>query len=306
MKFGYFDDGAKEYVITRPDTPRPWSNYLGSTEYGAIITNHAGGYSFYRSGATGRFLRMRFNSIPMDQPGRLFYLRDKANGDFWSASWQPVGKPLDRYSSVCRHGTAYTTIESQYEGIATEATYFVPLGQTFEYWRLRVTNRSANQRDLSLFTYCEFANLWNTFQDLVNLQYSQFITRAYRDGNLLGIVCNPNYDFDGKDLTGCNRSWIALSGAHIVGVETVRERFLGTYGGYQAPEAVVRGSCSNFLAQGDNTCGTLQADLSLAPGETREIVVQLGLGTIESHGRRTVAEFSSPARCEEEFRKLKR
>ena len=305
MKFGYFDDAAKEYVITRPDTPRPWSNYLGSTEYGAIITNHAGGYSFYRSGATGRFLRMRFNSIPMDQPGRLFYLRDKANGDFWSASWQPVGKPLDRYSSVCRHGTAYTTIESQYEGIATEATYFVPLGQTFEYWRLRVTNRSANQRDLSLFTYCEFANLWNTFQDLVNLQYSQFITRAYRDGNLLGIVCNPNYDFDGKDLTGCNRSWIALSGAHIVGVETVRERFLGTYGGYQAPEAVVRGSCSNFLAQGDNTCGTLQADLSLAPGETREIVVQLGLGTIESHGRRTVAEFSSPARCEEEFRKLK-
>ncbi len=305
MKFGYFDDGAKEYVITRPDTPRPWSNYLGSTEYGAIITNHAGGYSFYRSGATGRFLRMRFNSIPMDQPGRLFYLRDKASGDFWSASWQPVGKPLDRYQSVCRHGTAYTVIESAYEGIATEATYFVPLGQTFEYWRLRVTNRSDRQRDLSVFTYCEFANLWNTFQDLVNLQYSQFITRVFREDNLLGVVCNPNFDFDGKDLTGCNRSWIALSGALVTGVETVRERFLGTYGGYQAPEVVARGACSNYLAQGDNACGGIQADLSLAPGETREIIVQLGLGTIESHGRRTVAEFSSPARCEEELRRLK-
>lgn len=303
--YGYFDDRNREYVITRPDTPRPWSNYLGSTEYGAIITNHAGGYSFYRSGATGRFLRMRFNGMPLDQPGRLFYLRDRSSGEFWSASWQPVGKPLDRYSSVCRHGTAYTVIDSKYEGIATEATYFVPLGQTFEYWRLRIANRSDRPRELSVFTYCEFANLWNTFQDLVNLQYSQFVTRAFREGNILGIVCNPNYDFDGKDLTGCNRSWIALSGAPVAGVETVRERFLGSYGGYAAPDAVVRGVCSNFLAQGDNTCGTLQADLSLAPGETREIIVQLGLGTIESHGRRTVSEYSRPARCEEELGKLK-
>ena len=142
MHYGHFDDHAREYVITRPDTPRPWSNYLGSTEYGAIITNHAGGYSFYKSGATGRFLRMRFNSIPMDQPGRLFYVRDNDSEDFWSASWQPVGKPLEKYKSVCRHGMAYTILESEYAGIATEATYFVPLGQTFEYWRLKVTNRA--------------------------------------------------------------------------------------------------------------------------------------------------------------------
>ena len=94
MNYGYFDDEKKEYVITRPDTPQSWSNYLGSTEYGAVITNNAGGYGFYKSGARGRFLRMRFNSIPMDQPGRYFYLRDNESGDYWSASWQPVGKDL--------------------------------------------------------------------------------------------------------------------------------------------------------------------------------------------------------------------
>ncbi len=113
MQYGHFDDKAREYVITRPDTPRPWSNYLGSTEYGAIITNHAGGYSFYKSGATGRFLRMRFNSTPLDMPGRLLYIRDQEDGDFWSAAWQPVAKPLAKYKSTCRHGMGYTIIESR-------------------------------------------------------------------------------------------------------------------------------------------------------------------------------------------------
>ncbi|MFO1475486.1 MAG: N,N'-diacetylchitobiose phosphorylase [Verrucomicrobiota bacterium] len=304
MKYGHFDDASREYVITQPDTPRPWSNYLGSTEYGAIITNHAGGYSFYKSAATGRFLRMRFNSIPLEQPGRYFYLRDRQDGDFWSASWQPVGKPLDRYRSVCRHGTAYTAIEADYSGIHTEATYFVALGQTFEYWRLRVTNRSDRKRELSVFTYCEFANLWSTYQDLVNLQYSQFITRATLEDGILGVTCNPNYDFNG-DLTGCNRTWMALAGAPLAGYETVREKFLGSYGGYAAPAVVAAGRCSNFLAEGDNVCGGLQADLPLAPGETRELIVLLGLGTVASHGKKTVAEFGNPARCESELQKLK-
>jgi N,N'-diacetylchitobiose phosphorylase len=305
MQFGHFDDKAREYIITRPDTPRPWSNYLGSTEYGAIITNHAGGYSFYKSGATGRFLRMRFNSVPMDQPGRLFYLRDNESGDFWSASWQPVTKPLDKYKCICRHGTAYTVLESRYASIDTEATYFVPLGQTFEYWRLRVTNKSKRERRLSVFTYCEFANLWHTYQDLVNLQYSQFITRATLEDGILGVTCNPNYDFDGKDLTGCNRTWMALTGAPLAGVETTREKFLGSYGGYAAPEVVTNGQCSDFLAEGDNVVGGQQADLVLAPGETRELIVLLGLGTVGSHGKKTVAEFASPDRCAVELQKLK-
>jgi N,N'-diacetylchitobiose phosphorylase len=304
MNYGHFDDAAKEYVIARPDTPRPWSNYLGSTEYGAIITNHAGGYSFYQSAATGRFLRMRFNSMPLDQPGRYFYLRDNASGDFWSASWQPVGKPLNKYKSTCRHGMAYTIIEASYSGIHTESTYFVPLKQTFEYWRLRITNKSARKRDLSIFTYCEFANLWITYHDLVNLQYSQFITRATMEDGILGVASNPNYDFSG-DLTGCNRAWMALTGAPVTGYETVREKFLGAYGGYAAPEVVVSGQCSNFLAEGDNVCGALQANVKLAPGQTKELIVLLGLGTVASHGRKTVARFGNPARCEQELAKLK-
>ncbi len=307
MQFGYFDDAAREYVITRPDTPRPWSNYLGSTAYGAIITNHAGGYSFYQSAATGRFLRLRFNGMPLDQPGRFFYLRDRGNGDYWSASWQPVGKPLDGYQSVCRHGTAYTQVESDYDGIHTETLYFVPLGQTFEYWRLRVTNRTDRPRLLSVYTYCEFANLWDTWQDLVNLQYSLFITKAELEEGVLGVTCNPNLAWDGKDLTGCNRTWMALLGAPLAGWETVRESFLGAYGGYAAPEALAHraGRLTNFLAEGENVCGTLQADLELAPGETRELRVLLGIGTPASHGHATVAEFGPAERCAAELAGLK-
>ena len=305
MNFGYFDDATKEYIITRPDTPRPWSNYLGSIEYGAIITNNAGGYSFYRSALSSRFLRLRSNSVPMDQPGRYFYLRDGATGDYWSASWQPVGKPLARYKSTCRHGTAYTVIESRYAGIETEATYFVPLGQTFEYWRLRVTNRSQKPRSLAVFTYCEFATSWHLPNDLLNLQYAQFIAKAEMVDGILGVAVHPYVPFDPQRLTGCGRTWMALTGAPLAGFETVRERFLGSvYHNYANPEAVARGACSNFLAEGENPCGALQAELSLAPGETRELVVLLGLGTPESHGRATVAEFGSAGRCANELTRL--
>jgi len=146
MQYGHFDDQRKEYVIDRPDTPKSWSNYLGSTEYGAIITNNAGGYSFYKSAAQGRFMRLRFNAIPMDQPGRYFYIHDRDKKDYWSAPWQPVGKPLDQYKSVCRHGTAYSIFESEYDSIKTETTYFVPLGKAFEIWKLKITNNDKVKR----------------------------------------------------------------------------------------------------------------------------------------------------------------
>lgn len=309
MRYGTFDDDAREYRIERPDTPASWSNYLGTTEYGAIVTNNAGGYSFFRSAAQGRFLRLRFNSVPMDQPGRYFYLRDADTGDFWSASWQPVGKPLDRYRSVCRHGTAYTVIESEYDGISTEATYFVPLGQRFEYWRLRVRNDSDRPRRLSVFTYCEFANHWKTEQDLVNLQYSLFIVRGRRaDDNLLGIEINnhlpPDPDCDLTKELGLY-SWIALAGAPVAAFDTSREAFLGLYRSYDRPLAVERGSCGNCEAYGDNACGSFQTNLELAPGEEREIRVLLGVGQADTVGRRTLAEFGSAERCEDELRRLK-
>ena len=200
MRYGYFDDHAKEYVITRPDTPQSWSNYLGSTEYGAIITNNAGGYGFYQSGARGRFLRLRFNSVPMDQPGRYFYLRDRESGDYWSASWQPVGKPLTSTSPPA--GTARPTPSSNraMPGSPAETTYFVPLGQTFEYWRLKVTNESDRPREISVFTFCEFTNQWDTFQDRVNLQYSLFIVRGELADGLLRIAIQDNLTPDSDEV----------------------------------------------------------------------------------------------------------
>jgi cellobiose phosphorylase len=308
MRYGHFDDKAKEYVITRPDTPQSWSNYLGSTEYGAIITNNAGGYGFYQSGARGRFLRLRFNSVPMDQPGRYFYLRDRESGETWSASWQPVGKPLDRYQSTCRHGTAYTTIESRYAGIASEATYFVPLGQTFEYWWLRVTNESDRPREISVFTFCEFTNQWDTFQDRVNLQYSLFIVRGELVDDLLRIAIQDNLtpDSDGFFIHDIARhSWMALVGSSLDGYDTSRDAFLGPYRGYHNPLVVEQGQCTNSNAYGDNACGTLQTNLALQPGESRELLVMLGIGDARSVGKRAVAEYGSLERARVELQALK-
>ncbi len=309
MKFGYFDDKSKEYVITKPDTPQSWSNYLGSTKYGAIITNNAGGYGFYQSGARGRFLRLRFNSVPMDQPGRYFYLRDRENGDYWSASWQPVGKPLGKYQSSCRHGTAYSIIKSHYLGITTETTYFVPLGQTFEYWRLKITNESDRQRETSIFTFCEFTNQWDTFQDRVNLQYSLFIVRGeLTSDRLLRIAIQDNLTPDNDDFfihDIARHSWMALVGGAIDGYDTSREAFIGPYRGYHNPQVVEQGQCTNSNAYGDNACGSLQTNLTLQPGESRDLLVLLGIGDARSMGKRTLAEFGSLEKFEEELIKLK-
>ena len=305
MQYGYFDDQAKEYIITRPDTPQSWSNYLGSTEYGAIITNNAGGYGFYQSGARGRFMRLRFNSIPMDQPGRYFYLRDGESGDYWSGSWQPVGKPLDQYQSTCRHGTAYTVIESRYKGIATETTYFVPLGQTFEYWRLKVSNESDHPRQISVFSFCEFTNQWITFQDQVNLQYSLFIVKGeLTEANMLRIASQDNLSNPGGN-DGSMHTWMGLIGSPLSGYDTSREAFIGTYRGYHNPQVVEQGQCSNSNAYGDNACGTLQTNLILQPGESRELLVMIGIGDARHVGKETMAEFGSLDRAKQELQNLK-
>ncbi len=306
MQYGRFDDDAKEYIVSRPDTPRPWSNYLGTTEYGAIITNNAGGYSFFRSAAMGRFLRMRSNSVPLDQPGRYFYLRDRDSGDYWSASWQPVGKPLDRYSSTCRHGTAYTIIDSSYSEIETESTYFVPLGRFFEYWRLRVKNPSGKSRKLSVYTYCEFAGVPHLLSDLINLQYSLFVNKADMVDGMLSVASHPYEPFDTSRLGELGRCWMKLIGAPLAGFETLRDNFLGPYGSYASPRALAEGArLSGFQTAGENVVGVLQADLDLGPGETRELIVMLGVGTPDSHGKAAVAELGSSKAFAEELARLR-
>lgn len=308
MQYGYFDDKNKEYVITRPDTPRSWSNYLGSTKYGAIITNNAGGYSFYKSAAQGRFTRLRFNVIPMDQPGRYFYLHDKKSKDFWSASWQPVGKSLKKYKSECRHGAAYTKIISEYSDIKTESLYFVPLGKTYECWLLKVTNIGKKKRNLSLFTYIEYTNNWNLSQDMINLQYSQYILKMNVIDNIIDHGTNvymPAMPEHFEDNGQGRHTFLAVTGAKVKGFDTDREIFLGPYRTYANPIVVEEGKCKNSIAVGDNGCGVLQVDIDLNAGQSKEIVVLMGIGSADIEGKNAVLEMGKPAKVKEEFKKLK-
>jgi N,N'-diacetylchitobiose phosphorylase len=310
MQFGYFDDKNKEYVIERPDTPRSWSNYLGSTEYGAIITNNAGGYSFFKSSAQGRFMRLRFNSIPMDQPGRYIYIHDRESKDFWSASWQPVGKPLDKYKSECRHGTAYTIISSEYSKIKTETKYFVPLDRYFECWNFKITNGDSKKRVLRLFTFLEYANNWFMWQDTVNLQYTQAILGMNVVDNIIDHGINvllpddSSSDFENHD--GNRHTFLGVAGAEVTGYDTDRDIFLGPYRSYHNPLVVENGGCKNSLAKGDNGCGTLQIDTILEPGEEKEFVVIMGIGKAAVEGKKTVKEFEDINKVHDEFNKVKK
>lgn len=274
MKYGYFDLENKEYVITRPDTPAPWVNYLGSPAYGAIISNNAGGYSFVQSGANGRIARYRFNTN-MALPGRYIYIRDNDANDYWSASWQPVAKPLDEYKTECHHGTAYTTIDSEYKGIKSETTYYVPNGKTYEVWRCKVTNNDSKDRKLSTYGFIEFTNDNNYEQDQVNLQYTLFITRTSFEGNKILQHINEN---SGKDETGSNHRerFFGLVGADVSAYNGNLDSFIGPYRTYSDPIAVENGECDNTLNFNSNACGALQSDFTLKPGETKELIYVLG------------------------------
>lgn len=307
MNYGFFDDPAREYVITRPDTPRAWSNYLGSRRYGAIITNNAGGYSFTRSPASGRILRHRYNAVPMDMPGRQFYLRDRDSADYWSAAWQPVGKPLDEFKTTTRFGTGYAVIESEWRGIRTEATYFIPLDQEFEYWRLKVTNTDARPRGLSVFSFCEFTNEWDLINDLLNLQYTQYIAEStWRDETIhvssCGRLPEDVKNFANRDQA--RRWWMTQTGGVIAGFECERDKFLGVYRSFDRPESVERGALENHEQSSDNGCGAIQSDLELAPGESADVLVLLGIGN-PTVAKRVKKKFASVAACERELAKLK-
>ncbi len=293
MQFGHFDDQNKEYVITNPKTPKAWSNYLGSREYGAIITNNAGGYSFLKSGGMGRFLRFRFNSIPMDQPGRYVYLRDDESGDYWSASWQPVGKPLDQYKSECRHGAGYTIISSDYSEIHTETSYFVPLGKTYEVWRVKVKNTGSKVRKLSAYSYAEYSGSWSAIDDLLNIQYVQYtgmmkVVDGIIDHGTNVYIPEMPENFNEKDQG--RHTFMAFAGAEVTGYDTDREAFLGDYRTYKDPATVETGKPANSLAYGDNLCGSLQTKIELQPGEEKEFFIIIGIGSAEE-GKNVVDSY---------------
>lgn len=306
MKYGYFDESKKEYVITRPDTPAPWVNYLGSPEYGAIVSNNAGGYSFAKSGANGRLLRYVFNQF--DEPGRYIYIRDNGSKDYWSASWQPVGKDLNEYKSECHHGTAYTKMMADYSGIHSEVRYYVPLNKTYEVWNLSVTNNSDKARSLNITGYAEFTNNSNYEQDQVNLQYSQYITKTVFVENRVRQMIHANLDriengkeIDNKDVV--NR-FIGLAGAPVDSWCGDRGEFLGEYHRYGNPVGVESGKLNNHGNYNENSCGAITTVLELAPGETKTIAFLVGMIDNETEGKIVASYTDTKAVCDKELEEL--
>ena len=294
MNYGYFDEKNKEYVITRPDTPAAWANYLGDPNYGAMISNNAAGYSFEKSGANGRILRFRFNSLSNDLPGRYIYIKDE-DGEYWSGSWAPVCKPLDTFKSECRHGTAYTVISSEYKNIKAETSYYVPLGKTYEVWACKVTNLDSKARKLSVFGACEFVNDNNYEQDGVNLQYTQFITHTYYSDNLVTQKQNELQHGPIRFFGLANGKADAFCGD--------RDKFLGVYRGWGNPQGVEQGLKGDLNFCG-NSCGALQSDIEIAPNETKEFIYIVGQKN-EDAARKIMAEYAKAGTVEKELTELK-
>ncbi len=267
MRFGHFDDERREYVIDRPDTPLPWINYLGTEAYFGIISNTAGGYSFYRDARLRRLTRYRYNNAPMDLGGRYLYLRDDSADQpaFWSPTWQPTQTELDDYE--CRHGLSYTRIASRYRGIKAETLYFVPLGETLEVWRLKVTNERDTEVSLSAFSSIEFC-LWDAQDDATNYQ------RNFNTGQVEvvdGVIYHKTEYRERRD----HFAYFACS-EPLAGFDTAREAFLGPYRSWDRPIVVEKGESTGSIAHGWQPHGSHHVKLTLQPGETREIGFVLG------------------------------
>ncbi|NPV67603.1 MAG: glycosyl transferase [Anaerolineae bacterium] len=265
MRYGAFDDARREYVITRPDTPLPWINYLGCQTYFGLISNTAGGYSFYRDARLRRLTRYRYNNVPLDCGGRYIYLRDDASGVYWSPTWQPVRRPLEAYT--CRHGLGYTVIESTFGGIEAAVRYFVPLGETLEIWQLTLTNHRQTAAALSLFSLVEFA-LWDAQDDATNFQ------RNFNTGEVEvedGVIYHKTEYRERRD----HFAYFACSEL-LAGFDTQREAFFGPYRGFDAPLAVERGEAGNSIAYGWAPIGSHHVRLTLQPGESKQITFLLG------------------------------
>jgi len=265
MKFGYFDDLNREYVITRPDTPLPWINYLGCESYFGIISNTAGGYSFYRDARLRRLTRYRYNSVPLDCGGRYVYLRDDESKEFWSPSWQPTRHELEDYT--CRHGMGYSVVGSSFRGIEAHTRYFVPLNESLEIWQLTVTNRRTTRATVSAFGSIEFC-LWDAQDDSNNFQRNFSIGEVEIEDGVIYHKTEYRERRDHFAFFACSRS-----GA---GFDTQREAFLGHNRGWDKPATVEAGQLTNSVAHGWSPIGAHQVRLDLAPGETQQIVFVLG------------------------------
>ncbi|MFH1239362.1 MAG: glycosyl transferase [bacterium] len=298
MKYGYFDPEKKEYIITNPETPTPWINYLGSDKYCALISNNAGGYSFYLSPKSGRFMRFRYNNLPMDRPGRYLYLRDNATRDYWSISWQPVGKDLNQYKTECHHGLGYTTIISNYSNIETEAKYFVPLGENLEIWMLTVRNKDNKPRDFNIFSYAELA-FWDAISDLTDFQYILNVCR----NKIIEETQIIDYDV-GTYVTLMRPRAYAFTTSPIAGWDGDRDVFMGPHRGESNPIAVEQGKSYNSKAIGGNPCVSFNVKVDLKAGEEKTLVFVVGIGHANKEGLEMKKKYSDINNVHKEFQKL--
>jgi cellobiose phosphorylase len=280
MQFGYFDDQRREYVITQPDTPLPWINYLGSETCFGIISNTAGGYTFYKDARLRRLTRYRYNNAPLDTGGRCFYLRDDdaPTPRFWSPTGQPTRAALDEYQ--CRHGLGYTVIQSTQDGVKASLRCFIPPGADLEIWQLRLSNQRPTPANLSLFAAVEFC-LWDAVDDGANFQ------RNYSIGEVEvvdGVIYHKTEYRERRDhfaYFACSQPWVSF--------DTSRESFLGAYRGWESPLGVERGGLSNSIAHGWQPVGAMHLRFALQPGEQQTVIFLLGY-----HENPLVEKFDPP------------
>ncbi len=292
MKYGHFSRDDREYVIIRPDTPKPWINYLSNSEYCAMISNTGGGYSFHIDPRDRRILRYRYNNLPMDRPGRYLYIRDNKTGEYWSPTWQPVPKELKSYE--CRHGLGYTKISSSYLGIEAEATHFVPLNENLEIWMLNLKNVSREERNLTVFSYAEFC-LWQAISDQQDLQYIQNVAVA-------------DYEKDAVYYSLFSRrtgyAFFASSGK-VTGYDCDREEFIGRYRSELNPLAVEKGKCFNSRALGGNPIAATSNSMRLGPGEAETIIFVLGVVKEKSEAKKHIRKYRERSNVEAELKRLR-
>ncbi len=263
MKFGYFDDKNREYVITTPKTPLPWINYLGCNDFFSLISNTCGGYSFYKDAKLLRLTRYRYNNVPADTNGKYFYIKD--NDNIWNPGWQPSRTPLDFYE--CRHGLGYSRFVSSKNELKASLLTFVPMNDTCEISQLMLTNTSAQPKNFSVFSYVEWC-LWNADDDMKNFQRNFSTGEVEVDGSAI---------FHKTEYRERRNHYAVYSvNSKIDGFDTDRNAFLGTYRGNDLPKAVEKGSCSNSIAQGWSPSASHQINISLAPGETKSLIFVLG------------------------------
>ncbi|MDD1794198.1 N,N'-diacetylchitobiose phosphorylase [Enterovibrio makurazakiensis] len=294
MKYGYFDNDNREYVITRPDVPAPWTNYLGTEKFCTVISHNAGGYSFYNSPEYNRVTKFRPNGT-FDRPGHYVYLRDDETGDYWSISWQPVAKSLEEASYEVRHGLSYSKFKCEYNGITAEKTLFVPKGEDAQVWDVKLKNDGDKPRTISAFSFVEFS-FSHIQSDNQNHQMSLYSAgTSYNDGVLeYDLYYNTN-DYEGFYYMASSFDPDSFDGQ--------RDSFLGMYRDEANPIAVEKGRCSNHVQTCYNHCGSLHKQFVIQPGEEVRFVFILGIG--KGEGQRLRTKYQDFANVDAAFADIK-